>query len=68
MIDKKWIGHELPPSELSLDHTRLRFFAKAIGETSDIYTDGVYLTAQTLPLLQPGSFVRSLSEIRNYPR
>ena len=36
--------------------------------TSDIYTDGVYLTAQTLPLLPPGSFVRSLSEIRNYPR
>lgn len=39
MIDKKWIGHELPASELSLERSRLRFFAKAIGETSAIYTD-----------------------------
>lgn len=39
MIDKKWIGYELPTAELSLDRSRLRFFAKAIGETSSIYTD-----------------------------
>lgn len=39
MIDRKWIGHELPPSELTLDRTRLRFFAKAIGETDPIYTE-----------------------------
>lgn len=39
MIDKKWIGYESPPSELSLDRSRLRFFAKSIGETSAIYTD-----------------------------
>ena len=39
MIDKKWIGHALPASTLSLDRSRLRFFAKAIGETRDIYTD-----------------------------
>lgn len=39
MIDKKWIGHELPASELTLDRTRLRFFAKAIGETDPVYTD-----------------------------
>ena len=38
MIDRKWIGHELPPSELTLDRTRLRFFAKAIGETCLLYT------------------------------
>lgn len=38
MIDKKWIGHELPASELSIDRTRLKFFAKAIGETNPIYT------------------------------
>ncbi|MGQ0700564.1 MAG: MaoC family dehydratase N-terminal domain-containing protein [Panacagrimonas sp.] len=39
MIDKKWIGHELPVSVLTLERTRLQFFAKAIGETDPIYTD-----------------------------
>ncbi len=39
MIDKKWIGHALPTSEMALDRSRLRFFAKAIGETAPVYTD-----------------------------
>ena len=39
MIDKKWIGHEFPPSELALERGRLRFFALAIGETDPVYTD-----------------------------
>lgn len=39
MIDKKWIGHELPASVLPIERTRLQFFAKAIGETDPIYTD-----------------------------
>ncbi|MBI1626153.1 MaoC family dehydratase N-terminal domain-containing protein [Comamonas suwonensis] len=39
MIDKKWIGFKLPVSELNIDRSRLRFFAKTIGETSSIYTD-----------------------------
>lgn len=39
MIDKKWIGHELPPSTLPMERTRLRFFAKATGQTNPIYTD-----------------------------
>ena len=39
MIDKKWIGFKLPASELNIDRSRLRFFAKAIGETSSVYTD-----------------------------
>ncbi len=39
MIDKKWIGHELPASVLPLERTRLQFFAKAIGETNPVYTD-----------------------------
>ena len=41
MIDKKWIGHELPASVLPLERTRLQFFAKAIGETDPVYTDAV---------------------------
>jgi acyl dehydratase len=39
MIDKKWIGHELPASVLPIERTRLRFFAKVIGETDPVYTD-----------------------------
>jgi acyl dehydratase len=39
MIDKKWIGHELPASLLPIERTRLQFFAKAIGETDPVYTD-----------------------------
>ena len=39
MIDKKWIGHALSASEMTLDRSRLRFFAKAIGETAEQYTD-----------------------------
>lgn len=39
MIDRKWIGHELPPSVLPIERSRLQFFAKAIGETDPIYTD-----------------------------
>ena len=39
MIDKKWIGHELPESVLPIERSRLRFFAKAIGETAPLYTD-----------------------------
>lgn len=39
MIDKKWIGHELPASVLPIERTRLRFFAKAVGETRPEYLD-----------------------------
>lgn len=39
MIDRKWIGYETGESVLDIDRTRLRFFAKAIGETDPVYTD-----------------------------
>lgn len=39
MIDRTWIGHELPASQMTLERGRLRFFAQAIGETDPIYTD-----------------------------
>lgn len=39
MIDKKWIGYELPASELPIERSRLCFFAKAIGETDPVYTN-----------------------------
>ena len=39
MIDRKWIGHEVATSTLAIERGRLRFFARAIGETNPIYTD-----------------------------
>ncbi|MGB8933448.1 MAG: MaoC family dehydratase N-terminal domain-containing protein [Anaeromyxobacteraceae bacterium] len=39
MIDRKWIGHEYPPSVLPIERGRVQFFAKAIGETDPIYRD-----------------------------
>jgi acyl dehydratase len=33
MIDKKWIGHRFPVMRWEVEKGRLRFFAKAIGET-----------------------------------
>jgi acyl dehydratase len=39
MIDKKWIGLQLPASVLPIERSRLQFFANAIGETDPVYTD-----------------------------
>lgn len=39
MIDKNWIGQELPESVLPIERTRLQFFAKATGETRAEYLD-----------------------------
>ena len=39
MIDRSWIGHQLAPTEFAIERGRLRFFAKAIGETDPVYTD-----------------------------
>ena len=39
MIDKKFIGAALTPHTVTVEPGRLRFFAKAIGETDPVYTD-----------------------------
>jgi acyl dehydratase len=39
VIDKKWLGHEIPISVLPIERGRLQFFAKATGETRPEYTD-----------------------------
>jgi acyl dehydratase len=39
MIDKKWIGHHIGESALPIERGRLKFFAKAIGETNPVYLD-----------------------------
>jgi len=39
MIHKQHIGRVLPTSQADVEKGRLRFFAKATGETDPIYTD-----------------------------
>lgn len=39
MIDRAQIGRTWPSWEVEIEKGRLRLFAKAIGETRDIYTD-----------------------------
>ncbi len=58
MIDQKWIGHELPPSVLPIERTRVRFFAKAIGETNPIHFDpAAAQAAGYADLVAPPSFI-----------
>lgn len=39
MIDRSHIGYESAPHTADIEKGRLRFFAKATGETNPIYTD-----------------------------
>jgi len=58
MIDKKWVGHQLPPSELLIERGRLQFFARSIGETDPMYTDLAAARAAGYPdLPAPPTFV-----------
>ena len=58
MIDKKWIGYKLPDSTLELDRSRLRFFAKVIGETDPVYTDSAAAREAGHPdMLVPPTFL-----------
>jgi acyl dehydratase len=38
-VDQSVIGKEFPPLTMTVDAGRLRFFAKAIGETNPVFTD-----------------------------
>jgi acyl dehydratase len=38
-VDPALIGTTFPPITMTIDAGRLRFFAKAIGETNPVYTD-----------------------------
>jgi hypothetical protein len=39
MIDRRHIGHQLPPFQVEVEKGRLRFFAKATGQADPVYTD-----------------------------
>lgn len=37
MIDRQFIGHQMPAYTVPVEASRLRFFAKAIGQTDAVY-------------------------------
>jgi acyl dehydratase len=58
MIDRKWIGHELPASRLCIERSRLQSFARAIGETREEYLDaGAARAAGYADLPAPPTFL-----------
>lgn len=58
MIDRKWIGKETRESVLPIERTRLRFFAKATGETNPVYFDEAAARAAGYPdLPAPPTFL-----------
>ena len=61
MIDRRHIGQVLQPHTVEVEKGRLRFFAKAIGETNPIYTDeAAARAAGYLSLPVPPTFFFSL--------
>lgn len=68
MIDKKFIGYAMPPHEAAVEPGRLRFFAKAIGETDPIYTEEAAAKAAGHPALPvPPTFLFCLDMERPDP-
>jgi acyl dehydratase len=58
MIDRKLVGKALPPAVLEIEKGRLRFFARAIGETDPVYTDeGAARAAGYESLPAPPTFI-----------
>jgi acyl dehydratase len=62
---KKFLGYELSPHSTSVDEWRLRFFAKAIGETDPIYSDLAAAKAAGHPSIPlPPTFIFCLDQGR----
>ncbi len=61
MLDKTKIGHEFPAFSCDVEKGRLRFFAKAIGETNPVYSDEEAARAAGHPAIPaPPSFMFSI--------
>jgi acyl dehydratase len=51
VIDRKYIGHVEPAFQVLVEKGRLRFFAKATGQTDPVYTDDAVALAAGHPAL-----------------
>jgi len=50
-LDTQHIGHRFPPYSVDVEKGRLKFFAKAIGQTDPVYTDDAAARAAGHPAL-----------------
>jgi len=58
MIDKRFIGHVMPTFSAEVEKGRLRFFAKATGQTDPVYADEAAARAAGFPSLPvPSTFL-----------
>ena len=58
MLDHSFIGHKFEAFSVPVEASRLRFFAKAIGQTDPLYTDEAAARAAGHPALPvPPSFL-----------
>jgi len=63
MLDKSRIGHVFPSFTAEVEKGRLKFFAKAIGETNPVYTDeAAALKAGYRSLPAPPTFTSVLDQ------
>jgi acyl dehydratase len=68
MLDRRHIGYASPPFTTDVERGRLRFFAKAIGETDPVYTDEAAARAAGHPDLPvPPTFLFCLEMDRPAP-
>lgn len=51
MLDRRHIGHEVPPFQVEVEKGPLRFFAKATGQTDPVYSDEAAARAAGHPSL-----------------
>jgi len=51
MLDTQYIGHRLAPFSAEVEKGRLKFFAKAIGQTDPVYSDEAAAHAAGHPTL-----------------
>ena len=51
MIDRRFIGHVMPAFSAEVEKGRLRFFAKATGQTDPVYSDEAAARAAGCPSL-----------------
>ena len=49
MIDRRHIGTQMPPFAVDVEASRLRFFAKATGQTDPVYCDEAHARAAGHP-------------------
>jgi acyl dehydratase len=63
MLDKSKIGHVFPSFTTAVEKGRLKFFAKALGETNPVYTDeAAAIKAGYRSLLAPPTFTAVLDQ------